>query len=155
MSTHNICFRGEIRKISAFFRWKKRFICCYVDPNCLSSSFWLIDLRWAFMAQSTHCGLVEPVRLPDHTFPGHDYLSGKPLFVHIFLPGTDNSYCPSWISGRERMTNENISWSISMKECCRKQQGSNPWPPDHKLDTHPTEPQRQAICELVSTMWIK
>ena len=29
MSTHNICFRGEIRKISAFFRWKKRLICCY------------------------------------------------------------------------------------------------------------------------------
>ena len=29
MSTHNICFRWEIRKISAFFRWKKRLICCY------------------------------------------------------------------------------------------------------------------------------
>ena len=23
MSTHNICFRGEVRKISAFFRMKK------------------------------------------------------------------------------------------------------------------------------------
>ena len=30
MSTHNICFREEIRKISAFFGWKKRLICCYV-----------------------------------------------------------------------------------------------------------------------------
>ena len=29
MSTHNICFRGEIRKISAFFRMKKAPICCY------------------------------------------------------------------------------------------------------------------------------
>ena len=29
MSTHNICFCGEIRKISAFFGWKKRLICCY------------------------------------------------------------------------------------------------------------------------------
>ena len=29
MSTHNICFRWEIRKISAFFGWKKRHICCY------------------------------------------------------------------------------------------------------------------------------
>ena len=29
MSTHNICFHGEIRKISAFFRRKKRLICCY------------------------------------------------------------------------------------------------------------------------------
>ena len=29
MSTHNICFRSEIRKIPAFFGWKKRLICCY------------------------------------------------------------------------------------------------------------------------------
>ena len=29
MSTHNIYFRGEIRKISAFFGRKKRLICCY------------------------------------------------------------------------------------------------------------------------------
>ena len=37
--------------------------------------------------------------------------------MHILSPETDN--CPSWISGRERMTVENISWSISTKECCR------------------------------------
>ena len=37
--------------------------------------------------------------------------------VHIFTPETDN--CPSWISWRKRMTIENISWSISMKECCQ------------------------------------
>ena len=35
--------------------------------------------------------------------------------MHILSPETDN--CPSWISGRERMTVENISWSISTKEC--------------------------------------
>ena len=29
MNTHNICFRREIRKITAFFKRKKRFICCY------------------------------------------------------------------------------------------------------------------------------
>ena len=29
MSTHNICFCQEIRKISAFFGWKKHLICCY------------------------------------------------------------------------------------------------------------------------------
>ena len=29
MSTHNICFHGEIRKLSAFFGLKKRPICCY------------------------------------------------------------------------------------------------------------------------------
>ena len=40
-------------------------------------------------------------------------LSSKRLtsIVHILSPETDN--CPSWISGRERMTVENISWSIS------------------------------------------
>ena len=42
-------------------------------------------------------------------------------FVHILSPETDN--CPSWISGRERMTVENISWSISMKECCQPGRG--------------------------------
>ena len=36
--------------------------------------------------------------------------------MHILSPETDN--CPSWISGRERMTLENISWSISKKACC-------------------------------------
>ena len=29
MSIHNICFRWEIRKISAVFGWKKCLICCY------------------------------------------------------------------------------------------------------------------------------
>ena len=47
--------------------------------------------------------------------------------MHILLPETDN--CPSWISGRERMTVENISWSISTKECCCPRRGLNPQPP--------------------------
>ena len=46
--------------------------------------------------------------------------------MHILSPETDN--CPSWISGRERMTVENISWSISTKECCRPRRGLNPRP---------------------------
>ena len=56
------------------------------------------------------------VSLPNHTFTGQA-LSSKRLtsIVHILSPETDN--CPSWISGRERMTVENISWSISAKEC--------------------------------------
>ena len=51
--------------------------------------------------------MLSAVSLPNHTFTGH---------VHILSSETDN--CPSWISGRERMTVENISRSISMKECC-------------------------------------
>ena len=45
------------------------------------------------------------------SLPNHRLTS----IVHILSPETDN--CPSWISGRERMTTENISWSISTKEC--------------------------------------
>ena len=52
--------------------------------------------------------------------------------VHILSPETDN--CPSWISGRERMTVENISWSISTKECCRPRRGLNPQPPGLQSD---------------------
>ena len=52
--------------------------------------------------------------------------------MHILSPETDN--CPSWISGRERMTVENISWSISTKECCRPRWGLNPRPPGLQSD---------------------
>ena len=38
------------------------------------------------------------------------------------------------------MTVENISWSISTKECCRPRRESNPRPPGLQSDTHPTEP---------------
>ena len=37
MSTHNICFCREIGKISAFFRCKKRLICCYAKLICLKT----------------------------------------------------------------------------------------------------------------------
>ena len=52
--------------------------------------------------------------------------------MHILSPETDN--CPSWISGRERMTVENISWSISTKECCRPRRELNPRPPGLQSD---------------------
>ena len=52
--------------------------------------------------------------------------------MHILSLETDN--CPSWISGRKRMTVENISWSISTKECCRPRRGLNPRPPGLQSD---------------------
>ena len=52
--------------------------------------------------------------------------------MHILSPETDN--CPSWISGRERMTVENNSWSISTKECCRPRRELNPRPPGLQSD---------------------
>ena len=42
--------------------------------------------------------------------------------------------------GRECL--EKISWSISSKKCCRTRLGSNPRPPDHQSEAHPTEPPR-------------
>ena len=73
------------------------------------------------------------VSLPNHTFTGQAQ-SSKWLtsIVHILSPETDN--CPSWISGRERMAVENISWSISTKECCQPRLGLNPRPPDLQSD---------------------
>ena len=70
--------------------------------------------------------------------------------VHILSPETDN--CPSWTSGRERMTVENISWSISTKECCRPRRGSNPRPPGLQSDAHPTAPPRPAQNRLIEAI---
>ena len=43
------------------------------------------------------------VSLPNHTFNGQAYSSKRlTSIVHILSPETDN--CPSWISGRKRMT---------------------------------------------------
>ena len=53
--------------------------------------------------------------------------------MHILSPETDN--CPSWISGRERMTVENISWSIPTKEYCRPRRGLIPRPPGLHSDS--------------------
>ena len=46
------------------------------------------------------------------------------------------------------MTVENISLSISTKECCRPRRGSNPQPPGLQSDAHPTEPPRPALDAL-------
>ena len=74
------------------------------------------------------------ISLPKHTF------KRLTSIVHILSPETDN--CPSWISGRERMTVENISWSISTNKCCRPRRGSKTRPPGLQSDVHPTESPR-------------
>ena len=38
-------------------------------------------------------------------------ISGNQYLAHIFSPVTDN--CPTWISSREKMALEMISWPIS------------------------------------------
>ena len=67
------------------------------------------------------------------TFTGQA-LSSKRLTSIVHIPSLETDNCPSWISGRERMTVENISWSTSTKECCRPRQGLNPRPPGLQSD---------------------
>ena len=90
------------------------------------------------------------VSLPNHTFTGQA-LSSKRLtsIVHILLPETDN--CPSWISRRERMTVENISRSISTKECCRPRRGWTRKLLVSSRTVHPTEPPRLAL--MMTMVW--
>ena len=58
------------------------------------------------------------VSLSNHSFTGQAQTSKRlTSFVNILLPEADN--CPSWISERERMTIEYISWLISTKKCCQ------------------------------------
>ena len=72
--------------------------------------------------------------------------------MHILSPETDNYRYPSWINWRERMTVENISWSISTKECCRPQRGLNQRPSGLQSDGDPTEPPRPAtLAKSVGT----
>ena len=100
--------------------------------NCLTFPL-RICLCWGFMAQSTQWGHVERGRFYLTTcLLGRQSSKRLTSIVHILSPETDN--CPLWISGRERMTVENISWSISTKECCRPRRGLNPWPPGLQSD---------------------
>ena len=88
--------------------------------------------------QSSH---VELDSLSNFSWAGL-VLSAVNQYFCILSPETDN--CPSWSSARERMTVENISWSISLEEYCRTRRGLNPRPPDHQSDAHPNEPLRPA-----------
>ena len=62
--------------------------------------------------------------------------------VHILSPENDN--CHSWISGKKKMIVGNISWSNLYERMLPTRRRSNPQPPDHQSDTHPTEPLRPA-----------
>ena len=97
-------------------------------------------LCWGFTAQSTQWGHVERGQFTYHTFTGQAQSSKRLTSnVHILLPETDN--CPSWISGRERMTVENISWS-NLHERMLPTQGVEPttsWSPVRRASNWATE----------------
>ena len=83
------------------------------------------------------------VSLPNHTFTGQAKSSkGLISIVHILSPETDNY--PSWISGRERITVENISYQSPRKNVADLGVG---WTRDllvFSRTAHPTEPPRPA-----------
>ena len=87
--------------------------------HCLPLIQQLLVVCIEFLQPSQPTGVISSVvSLPNHTFTGQAESSKWwTSIVHILLPEIDNN--PSWISRRERLTIENISWSISMKECCQ------------------------------------
>ena len=110
-------FLWRNKKDISIFWWKKA-------PYLL---LWFVSVEVLQPSQPNGV-MSSAVSLPNHTFTGQALTS----IVHILSPETDN--CPSWISGRERMTVENISWSISTKECCRPRRGLNSRPPGLQSD---------------------
>ena len=73
MSTHNICFHGEIRKISAFFGWKKRLICCYdyIEPFIVVPSWSWYDLN----------NVIKRRKMPNYYH--HQFLWGLARYVLV------------------------------------------------------------------------
>ena len=84
MSTHNICFSREIRKIS----------CGYPFLSVAMSTLLRSCRTDQFTSPHFLLGMLSPLR-------------GQPVIVHILSPETDN--CPSRISERETITMENTS----------------------------------------------
>ena len=84
----------------------------------------VFQLCWGFRTLSTHKRIMlSMIRLPIHTFTGQAK-SSKLLTSIVRILSTETDNCPSWI--RERMTVENISWSISTKESCLSGRGRTP-----------------------------
>ena len=80
MSTHNICFHGEIRKISAFFGWKKCLICCCALGNQKKQK--VVDFLPIFL-QGRQLFLWLPANQPP---------SGSRPLGNKFLPCSVNSF---------------------------------------------------------------
>ena len=97
------------------------FVLRFYGPVNPTGSWWFVCVEVLRPSQPNGV-IMSVVSLPNHTFTGQAK-SSKWLtsIVHILSPETDN--CPFWSSRRERMNIENISWSISMKECCRPGRG--------------------------------
>ena len=124
-----------------------------VDPDQMASS----EAIWSGSTLFTKVGLVVNSRIRVKVMSSQlvhliilflGMLSAVSSLTSICANCFARNWCwPSWISGRDRMTVENISWSISMKECCQTWRWSK-LQSDHQSDTNLTEPQRTALCAL-------
>ena len=99
----------------------------------------------SFTAQSTLFRSYQVGQFTQPPFLGR--LIHKLLTSTCSALSTETDNCLS-SNRRERTTVENISWSISTKECCRSQQVSNPPPPDHQSDAHRTATRASLLKQL-------
>ena len=127
-------FNGRVGDLEVLFQESKRF----------QNGPWML-LCWCFTAFRHFLCRFGSGQL---TYPHCSWVSWASL-IGSFIPVLVTDNCPSWISGRERMTVEIISWSISTKECCRMWR-SNPRPSAYQADAHPTELPRPAGTWLTS-----
>ena len=74
------------------------------------------------------------------------------MLVHILSPETDN--CPSWISGRERMTIENIWWSKPHERMLQTRRGQTrnllitSWVPIRATEAGRNDPSKYFMINL-------
>ena len=139
---YNLSAQDE--QVTQFFSFSNRHIPGMVITNVCALS----TLNSVYFDCLRFYGPVNPmgsyqacsVYLPHFHRAGLVLLAVNQYYAHSF-PDTDN--CPSWISGRERMTAENISWSISTKECC--------WHSGGRI--HTWSPVRYAIQYITATWY--
>ena len=85
MSTHNICFCGEIRKVSAFFGWKKCLI-CYYGWTCNLLITFQTRIQLSHRGRHLHLLRQSPAQLQIRR-----YFQLKS--IGIFLPSPQKCYC--------------------------------------------------------------
>ena len=94
------------------FLWEDLGFCCAKEVNYKSANrnYSLFVCNEVLRTSQSIGAMSSAVSLPNHNFIGKALSSKRSTsIVHFLSPETDN--CPSWISGRERMTVINISWS--------------------------------------------
>ena len=115
--------------------WKQIHVFRFLSPLYLMqikmTNNWVEVLQsfqsiWVMLSRSVYLTTLSLNRLIS--------LSSQPVLVHIHSPETDN--CPSWISGRERMTKENMIHLHQRK--LPDLAGIHQQLPDHQSDKHTT-----------------